>query len=91
MIESLRGIENVAAICEIPGVDALFIGPNDLTTNMGIPNDYDSPELIAAIQRVIDTADRKHIASGCWVGKTDQIQRTKAQGARLIVYSHDGT
>jgi 2-keto-3-deoxy-L-rhamnonate aldolase RhmA len=90
MIESLRGIENVAAICEIPGVDALFIGPNDLTTNMGIPNDYDSPELIAAIQRVIDTADRKHIASGCWFGKTDQIQRTKAQGARLIVYSNDG-
>jgi 2-keto-3-deoxy-L-rhamnonate aldolase RhmA len=57
---------------------------------MGIPNDYDSPELIAAIQRVIDTADRKHIASGCWFGKTDQIQRTKAQGARLIVYSNDG-
>ncbi len=37
MIESLEGIRNLDAICAIPGVNALFIGPNDLTVNMGIP------------------------------------------------------
>jgi 2-keto-3-deoxy-L-rhamnonate aldolase RhmA len=91
MIESVRGVQNVDAICAIPGVHALFIGPNDLTTNMGIPNDYDSPELIAMIQRVIDTADRQHVATGCWFGTTQQALRTKRQGARFIVYSNDGS
>lgn len=91
MIESVLGVENVEAICSIMGVNALFIGPNDLTTNMGIPNEYDSPELIKMIQRVIDAADRCHVAAGCWFGKPEQALRTKRQGARLIVYSNDSS
>lgn len=91
MIESVLGVENVDAICAIPGVNALFIGPNDLTTNMGIPNDYDSPALIAMIQKVIDMAERRHIAVGCWFGKPEQAARTQKQGARFMVYSNDGS
>ncbi len=89
MIESVLGVENVEEICAIPGVDALFIGPNDLTTSMGIPNEYDSPALKAMIQRVIDAADRRHVAAGCWFGNIEQALRTKLLGARLIVYSND--
>ncbi len=91
MIESVLGVENVDAICSIPGVNALFIGPNDLTTNMGIPNEYDSPELVKMIQRVIDCANSRHVAAGCWFGKPDQALRTIRQGARLVVYSNDSS
>jgi 2-keto-3-deoxy-L-rhamnonate aldolase RhmA len=91
MIESVLGVENVDQICSIAGVNALFIGPNDLTTNMGIPNQYDSPQLQTMIQRVIDAANRCHIAAGCWFGKPEQALRTKQQGARLIVYSNDSS
>jgi 2-keto-3-deoxy-L-rhamnonate aldolase RhmA len=91
MIESVRSVENLDAICAIPGVSALFIGPNDMTTNMGIPNEYDSPELIAVIQRIIETADRRHIPAGCWFGKPEQALRTIRQGARLVVYSNDSS
>lgn len=90
MIESVLGVQNAEKISAIPGVNALFVGPNDLTTNMGIPNDYDSPELIAMLQRVFDAADRRHVAAGCWFGKLDQALRTKRQGSRFIVYSNDG-
>jgi 2-keto-3-deoxy-L-rhamnonate aldolase RhmA len=89
MIESVPAIENLEAICSIPGVHALFIGPNDLTTNMGIPNEYDHKDLIAMIQKVIDVGNRHHIAAGCWFGRTDQMLRTIRQGARLVVYSND--
>lgn len=89
MIESVSAIENLEAICSIPGVHALFVGPNDLTTSMGIPNEYDHADLIAMIQKVIDIGDRHHIAAGCWFGKTDQMLRTIRQGARLVVYSND--
>jgi 2-keto-3-deoxy-L-rhamnonate aldolase RhmA len=89
MIESVRGIENLDAICSIPGVNAVFVGPNDLTTNMGIPNEYDHPDLIAALQKIIDTAARRHVAAGCWFGKIDQMQRTMKQGGRFVVFGND--
>lgn len=89
MIESLAGISNLEAICGIPGVHAVFVGPNDLTTTMGIPNEYDHPDLIARLQQIIDTANRSHVAAGCWFGKLDQALRTLRQGARFVVYSND--
>lgn len=91
MIESVRAVENLDSLCAIPGVSALFIGPNDLTTNMGIPNEYDHPEFLALIQRVIDAGDRRHIAAGCWFGKVEQAVRTIRQGARFVVYSNDSS
>lgn len=90
MIESVLGVENLEKICAIPGVNAVFVGPNDLTTSMGIPNEYDHPDLIAVLQRIIDTANRSHIAAGCWYGKPEQAERTIKQGARFVVYSNDG-
>lgn len=90
MIESVHGVENLDQICAIPGVNAVFVGPNDLTTSMGIPNEYDHADLIAVLQRIIDTANRSHVAAGCWFGKSYQAQRTIRQGARLVVYSNDG-
>jgi 2-keto-3-deoxy-L-rhamnonate aldolase RhmA len=91
MIESVKGVENLDAICSIPGIDALFVGPNDLTTNMGIPNQYDHPDLIQMLRRIIDAGDRRHIAAGCWFGNVDQAIRTIRQGARLVVFSNDGS
>ena len=91
MIESVAGVENLDAICSIPGVHAVFVGPNDLTVNMGIPNEYDHPDLIAMLGRVIDTGNRHHIAAGCWFGKPEQALRTIRQGARFVVFSNDGS
>lgn len=89
MIESVLGVENLDAICSIPGVNAVFVGPNDLTVNMGIPNEYDHPDLVATLKRIIDTADRHHVAAGCWFAKVEQMKRTMKHGARFNVFSND--
>lgn len=89
MIESVPGVENLDRICSIPGVHGVFVGPNDLTVNMGIPNAYDHPDLIAMLQRIIDTANMHHVAAGCWFGDEAQALRTIRQGARLVVFSND--
>ena len=91
MIESVKAVNNLDAICSIPGVSALFIGPNDMTTNMGIPNEYDNPEFIAVVQKVIDAADKRHIPAGSWFGKTEQQLRAIKQGARFICHSNDSS
>src|SRR3954469_13740665 len=90
MIESVAAVEELDAICSIPGVHALFVGPNDLTVNMGSPNQYDHPDLIAMLRRIIDTGNRHHIAAGCWFGTHDQALRTIRQGARFVMFSNDG-
>lgn len=89
MIESVRAVESLEQICSIPGVNAVFVGPNDLTVNMGIPNEYNHPDLIAMLKRIIDTAERQHVAAGCWFGKQEQMMRTIRQGARFNVFSND--
>lgn len=91
MIESVRAMENLDEICAVPGVNALFIGPNDMTTNMGIPNEYDNPAFISVIQKVIDAGNMRHLPAGCWFGKLEQQLRTIQQGARFIVYSNDSS
>ncbi len=91
MIESVPAVENLDDICSIPGVHAVFVGPGDLTCNMGIPGQYDHPDLIAMIKRIIETADRQHVAAGSWFGERHQALRTIGQGARLVVYANDSS
>ncbi len=73
MIESVLAVQNLEQICSIPGVNAVFVGPNDITTSMGIPNEYDHPDLIAMLQKIIDIANRSHVAAGSWFGKREQM------------------
>lgn len=91
MIESVEAVENLDAICSIPGVHAVFVGPNDMTVSMGIPNEYDHPDLIALLKKIVTTADRHHVAAGCWFAKPEQALRTIRQGARLVVFSNDAS
>lgn len=66
-IETRTGVENVDAICAVPGVDLVFIGPNDLAQSLlgYVPARGDEPDFIAAIDQIIAAA-RKH---GKWVGR----------------------
>ncbi|KFZ15987.1 hypothetical protein V501_02467 [Pseudogymnoascus sp. VKM F-4519 (FW-2642)] len=66
-IETREGVENVDAICAVPGVDLVFIGPNDLAQSLlgYVPARGDEPEFLAAIDKIIAAA-RKH---GKWAGR----------------------
>jgi 2-keto-3-deoxy-L-rhamnonate aldolase RhmA len=52
-IEHVRAVENVEAIARTPGLDALFIGPGDLSYSLGVPRQFDHPKTLAAIRKVI--------------------------------------
>ncbi|UNI16155.1 4-hydroxy-2-oxoheptanedioate aldolase [Purpureocillium takamizusanense] len=66
-IETREGLENVDAICAVPGVDLVFIGPNDLALALlgYVPARGDEPVFVAAIDKIVAAA-RKH---GKWVGR----------------------
>ncbi|KAH7012624.1 2,4-dihydroxyhept-2-ene-1,7-dioic acid aldolase [Microdochium trichocladiopsis] len=66
-IESRLGVENVDSICAVPGIDMVFIGPNDLSLAIlgYVPAQGSEPEFVAAIDQVVAAA-RKH---GKWIGR----------------------
>ncbi|ODN97163.1 hypothetical protein I350_08143 [Cryptococcus amylolentus CBS 6273] len=66
-IETREGVENVDAIAAVPGVDYLFIGPNDLAQSLlgYTPAKGDEPVFVEAIAKIVAAA-RKH---GKWVGR----------------------
>lgn len=63
-VESPLSVQNAEAILDVEGIDALFIGPNDLTQNMGIFGQFTHPEYIAALERIIESARKKGKFSG---------------------------
>ncbi|RAH77793.1 2,4-dihydroxyhept-2-ene-1,7-dioic acid aldolase [Aspergillus japonicus CBS 114.51] len=66
-IETKLGVENVDAICAVPGVDMIFIGPNDLALSVlgYVPAKGNEPEFVEAIEKIVAAA-RRH---GKWVSR----------------------
>lgn len=51
--ETKECLENIEDIINIAGVDAIFVGPYDLSISMGIPGEFDNEVFIAALKRVL--------------------------------------
>lgn len=84
--ESPEGVENAEAIYAQPGVDAIFVGPNDLTFQMRGPDGKDpSPaELEAMLQRVLAAGKKTGTPVGLHVQSTDDVQKRIAQGWQFL-------
>lgn len=63
-IETLSALDNVEQIAAVDGVDALFVGPADLSTALGVPGQLDSPTFKAAEAKVIAAARAAGISAG---------------------------
>lgn len=63
-IESPRGIDNVEAIAAVEGVDAIFVGPADLSTGAGHIGNPGHPDVQAMIRRALDAAKAAGKAAG---------------------------
>jgi 4-hydroxy-2-oxoheptanedioate aldolase len=67
-IEHIDGVNNADEILSVPGVDACFIGPNDLAASMGlglgVALESDIPELVQAIMHIRDTCKKHGVATG---------------------------
>jgi 2-keto-3-deoxy-L-rhamnonate aldolase RhmA len=51
-IETVQGVKNAADIAAVEGIDALLVGPNDLSIDLGIPGDIMNPKELDAITAV---------------------------------------
>jgi 4-hydroxy-2-oxoheptanedioate aldolase len=91
-IESRTGIANLEEILQVPGLDAVLIGPHDLSCNLGIPEQYTHPEFISAVEQIIGSARKAGIAAGIHVFYQDSVKHElefAKKGANLILHSGD--
>ena len=84
--ESPEGVENAEAIYSLPGVDAIFVGPNDLTFQMRTPDGRDPgpEEFEAMLQRILATGKRTGTPVGLHVQSVEEVRRRVAEGWQFI-------
>ncbi|MFN8377496.1 MAG: aldolase/citrate lyase family protein [Anaerolineae bacterium] len=84
-IETDRAVSDIEAIAAVPDVDVLFIGTTDLSSDLGIPGEFDHPRLLAAIHHVAEVTHTAGVTLGAIVRSPDDIPVWKARGARYFV------
>ena len=85
-IESWRGVENAEALLSNEWVDAVVFGPGDLAATMGFHGDWEHPEVVRAMERVIEIALAKGIATepAIYPCDRDEYRRQRATGIQLV-------
>ncbi|MFN8007228.1 MAG: aldolase/citrate lyase family protein [Terriglobia bacterium] len=88
-IESREGLESVEEISAIPNVDALMIGPYDLSISLGIAEEFRNPVFWNAVDRVVQACEKRGIAAGIQFGPMEFVQESQRRGVRFLLYSND--
>jgi 2-keto-3-deoxy-L-rhamnonate aldolase RhmA len=84
MTETRTAIENLDAILSVPGIDAVFFGPNDLSFSYGHPGEMGHPDVVGAIEHGIDRALAHGVAPGVLALTPDDFHRWRKRGARYL-------
>ena len=90
-IESPQAVERADEIAAVPGVDALFLGPDDLLMRRGLAMDAPrSPQLLKADMQAVAAACRKHGKFGVGIGVgTEMLRLCLELGFSIIVSGAD--
>ncbi len=81
MIETPEGVANLEAICSVPGVDGIYVGPSDLALSHGLAP---GPELDELLGKIVATARKCDIPAGIHV-RTGSAGRERAEAGFLLV------
>ena len=87
--ETREALENAEAIARLDGVDALLIGPADLSINLGVPLDWDCTTFMDAVRRVRRAAEVAGKAFGVITSGPTLAKRWLAEGARVLIAGAD--
>lgn len=90
-IESAAAVADAGTIAGLPGADVLFVGPRDLSHDLGVPGDLAAPSFVAALEKV-RTAARDHgKACGLLVNDGAAAAARLAEGWTFVAIGSDST
>jgi 2-keto-3-deoxy-L-rhamnonate aldolase RhmA len=90
-IEHYAALEHLEDIFSVPGVDAFIIGPYDLSCSMGMPGEFERPEFLAAMGRILKAGLKVGCPAGLHMVEPDpsRLRQVIDEGYRFIAYSVD--
>ena len=86
-IESVPAMEALVDILAVEGVDAIFVGPNDLSISLGVPDQYDHPRYEEALRTIIATCQEADVPVLIHHQNADLTQKWLQEGARFVLHS----
>jgi 4-hydroxy-2-oxoheptanedioate aldolase len=90
-IESALAVEQVDEIAALDGVDVLFVGPRDLSHDLGVPGALRDPRYLAALDRVRDAAQHAGKGCGLLVPNGTAAAEQRAEGWTFVAVGSDST
>lgn len=86
LIETRKGMENLDAIAATPGLDMVYLGPNDLGVSWGAKPSYipNHPEVDKAMDTVIAAANRHGVAAGMHTASVEVAKSAANKGYKLL-------
>ena len=90
-VESASAVEQVDQIAAIDGVDVLFVGPQDLSHNLGVPGHLEAAPYLAAVERVRAAAAQHGKACGLLVRDGATAAARQADGWTFVAIGSDTT
>lgn len=91
MIEHSRAVDNLDKILQVEGLDAILIGPYDLSASMGLTAKFTEPEFITTMNQILNLCVHHHVPCGIHVVMPEpaELKQRIAEGYRFIAYSID--
>jgi 4-hydroxy-2-oxoheptanedioate aldolase len=83
-IEDVAAIYQIEEIARVEGVDVVFVGPADLSIDMGIPGQIRDPRILEVIQRVARACEGSGAVCGTWGGEPQYAKMLLDLGVRYI-------
>lgn len=74
-IETIEAVRDIDAILEVPGVDGISLGRNDLSGSMGKLGQHSDPEVLEAIDTLFSKVSKTDLFLGCSIGYDPELVR----------------
>jgi 2-keto-3-deoxy-L-rhamnonate aldolase RhmA len=88
-IETRTALERIDELLSVPNIDAVLIGPADLSVSLGLPGQFEHPALIAAIDRICESCSRHGVATGIHLRTLALAKQWRDRGMRLLSCNSD--
>ncbi|HZZ13927.1 MAG TPA: aldolase/citrate lyase family protein [Paraburkholderia sp.] len=90
MIESQSALDNLEAILDTPGLDGIYIGPNDLALSLGVAPTAEPHEVVQrAIERILGAVRERGLLAGMFCSDGGAACRRLEQGFHLVTPGND--
>ena len=89
-IESEPAVNRLDAILDVGNIDGLFIGPNDMTTSLGVPDELEHESYTEVLRTVVSKAESRGVPVMIHHDEPEDSLRAVRLGARFVLHTYDG-